>query len=149
GDMRGQPGDPEETTFEVTPLKIGERLYLCTPHQSVLALDATTGKEIWRYDPQIRDQLALQHLTCRGLSYYDAQRVAPPQNTETGVESQDAAQPAGSRTTDEPAPVEGGTASTASAGRAHAEPNGALARVHLTFPGEEHRNTSVKVRQND
>lgn len=70
GDMRGQPGDPEETTFEVTPLKIGERLYLCTPHQSVIALNATTGEEVWRYDPQIRDQLALQHLTCRGLSYH-------------------------------------------------------------------------------
>lgn len=70
GDMRGRPGDPEETTFEVTPLKIGDRLYLCTPHQSVIALDATTGTEIWRYDPKILDKLALQHLTCRGLSYY-------------------------------------------------------------------------------
>jgi quinoprotein glucose dehydrogenase len=69
GDMRGQPGDPPETTFEVTPLKIGERLYICTPHQDVIALDATTGQEIWRFDPKIRDRLALQHLTCRGLTY--------------------------------------------------------------------------------
>ncbi len=46
-----QPGDPKETTFEVTPLKIGDRLYLCSPHQNVIALDATTGAEIWRYDP--------------------------------------------------------------------------------------------------
>jgi len=69
GDLRGRPGDPKETTFEVTPLKIGQRLFLCTPHQSVLALDATTGKELWRYDPQVRGELALQHLTCRGLSY--------------------------------------------------------------------------------
>ena len=71
GDMRGQPGDPEETTFEVTPLKIGNRLILCTPHQHVLSLDATTGAEIWRYDPKIpiEGKLALQHLTCRGLSY--------------------------------------------------------------------------------
>jgi len=72
GDLRGREGDPLETTFEVTPLKIGDLLYLCTPHQSVIALDATTGKEVWRYDPRIRDQLALQHLTCRGLSYHDA-----------------------------------------------------------------------------
>ncbi|WP_046861834.1 glucose/quinate/shikimate family membrane-bound PQQ-dependent dehydrogenase [Microvirga massiliensis] len=70
GDMRGRPGDPEETTFEVTPLKIGDRLFLCTPHQFVIALNATTGAEVWRYDPKIRDQLALQHLTCRGLSYH-------------------------------------------------------------------------------
>jgi len=69
GDVRGKPGDPEETTYEVTPLKIGNRLFLCTPHQSVIALDATTGKQLWRYDPQIENKLALQHLTCRGLSY--------------------------------------------------------------------------------
>jgi len=70
GDLRGRPGDPVETTFEVTPLKIGNSLFLCTPHQSVIALDATTGAEIWRYDPKILNNLALQHLTCRGLSYH-------------------------------------------------------------------------------
>ncbi|MDQ2081976.1 membrane-bound PQQ-dependent dehydrogenase, glucose/quinate/shikimate family [Xanthobacteraceae bacterium Astr-EGSB] len=77
GDLRGQPGDPQETTFEVTPLKIGERLYICTPHQDVIALDATTGEQIWRYDPKIRDRLALQHLTCRGLSYSPGGGGAP------------------------------------------------------------------------
>lgn len=77
GDVRGQPGDPEETTFEVTPLKIGERLFLCTPHQSVIALDATTGRQVWRYTPQIAGSLALQHLTCRGLSYYPGAAAQP------------------------------------------------------------------------
>lgn len=72
GDVRGREGDPEETTFQATPLKIGNRLFFCTPHQSVIALDATTGAEIWRYNPQIQGQLALQHLTCRGLSYQPA-----------------------------------------------------------------------------
>jgi len=69
GDVRGRSGDPEETTYEVTPLKVGNRLFLCTPHQSVIALDATTGRQLWRFDPQIAGGLALQHLTCRGLSY--------------------------------------------------------------------------------
>lgn len=72
GDVRGRPGDPEETTFEATPLKIGSRLFFCTPHQSVIALDATTGKQVWRRDLQIRPSLSLQHLTCRGLSYLPA-----------------------------------------------------------------------------
>ncbi|MEF7615721.1 glucose/quinate/shikimate family membrane-bound PQQ-dependent dehydrogenase [Aquincola sp. MAHUQ-54] len=71
GDVRGRPGDPEETTFEVTPLKVGNRLFLCTPHQLVIALDATSGRQLWRFDPQIKGEgtLALQHLTCRGLAY--------------------------------------------------------------------------------
>ena len=72
GDLRGRPGDPTETTDEVTPLKVGKRLFLCTPHQLVIALDATTGDELWRYDPRIEAKLALQHLTCRGLSYASA-----------------------------------------------------------------------------
>ncbi len=72
-----QPGDPTETTFEVTPLKIGELLYLCTPHQIVVALDATSGEEVWRFDPKIRGELALQHLTCRGLSYQPPSAAGP------------------------------------------------------------------------
>lgn len=76
GDVRGQPGDPAETTFQVTPLKVGERLFICTPHQKVIALDATTGEELWRFDPKVRSGLALQHLTCRGLSYWTREGAA-------------------------------------------------------------------------
>lgn len=72
GDLRGQPGDPPETTFEVTPLKIGDRLFLCTPHQDVIALNATTGRQVWRYQAEATKGLALQHRTCRGLGYKPA-----------------------------------------------------------------------------
>ena len=87
GDVPGREGDPTETTFEVTPLKIGNRLYLCTPHQNVIALDATSGKEIWRFDPEIKGELALQHLTCRGLSYQAPQSAlaADTNTTEAAV----------------------------------------------------------------
>ncbi|HEU4619974.1 MAG TPA: membrane-bound PQQ-dependent dehydrogenase, glucose/quinate/shikimate family [Gammaproteobacteria bacterium] len=83
GDVRRR-GDPKETTYEVTPLEIGNRLFLCTPHQIVIALDATTGKEIWRYKPKTLGRLALEHRTCRGLSYYpgppadSGEAAAPP-----------------------------------------------------------------------
>jgi len=77
GDVRGQPGDPVETTFEVTPLKVGNRLFLCTPHQSVIALDATSGKELWRHDPKVKGDLALQHLTCRGVSFHAGPSPVP------------------------------------------------------------------------
>jgi quinoprotein glucose dehydrogenase len=69
GDLRGRPGDPVETTDEDTPLKVGNRLFLCTPHQQVIALDATTGAPLWRFDPKLQSGLALQHMTCRGLAY--------------------------------------------------------------------------------
>lgn len=69
GDFRGE-GDPVETTFEVTPLKIDDTLYLCTPHHWVVALDADTGKERWKFDPEIDKDISRQHQTCRGLSYF-------------------------------------------------------------------------------
>jgi quinoprotein glucose dehydrogenase len=70
GDMKGQ-SDPSETTFQVTPLKIGDTLYLCTPHSIVIALDAASGAERWRHDPKVRVGKSSQHLTCRGLGYHD------------------------------------------------------------------------------
>lgn len=75
GDTR-RPGDPEETTYEVTPLKIGDSLYICTPHNLVIALDAETGEERWRFDPQVTDSANRQHLTCRGLSYHASESSA-------------------------------------------------------------------------
>lgn len=71
GDRKGE-GDPNETTFELTPLKIGDLLYLCTPHSIAIALDAATGQERWRFDPQVTTGVTRQHLTCRGLAYHEA-----------------------------------------------------------------------------
>ena len=70
GDPKG-PNDPHETTFEVTPLKIGDTLYLCSVHEHVIALDAATGKERWQFDPHIKVGHNSQHLSCRGLAYHD------------------------------------------------------------------------------
>lgn len=38
--------------FQVTPLMIGDTLFLSTPYNRVVALDAATGRELWAYDPQ-------------------------------------------------------------------------------------------------
>jgi len=39
-------------SFENTPLMIDNVLYLSTPYNRVVALDAESGKEIWSYDPR-------------------------------------------------------------------------------------------------
>lgn len=41
-----QPG-----RFEATPLMIADTLYLSTPFNRVVALAATTGRQLWAYDP--------------------------------------------------------------------------------------------------
>ncbi|MEK1928274.1 MAG: membrane-bound PQQ-dependent dehydrogenase, glucose/quinate/shikimate family, partial [Pararhizobium sp.] len=43
GDVK-LPDDVGETTYQVTPLKVRDTLYLCTPHNWAIALDAATGK---------------------------------------------------------------------------------------------------------
>ncbi|WP_119678010.1 glucose/quinate/shikimate family membrane-bound PQQ-dependent dehydrogenase [Indioceanicola profundi] len=69
GDMK-RPEDVSETTYQVTPLKVGDLLYLCTPHHLAIALDAATGEERWRFDPEIPLDQSRQHQTCRGVSYH-------------------------------------------------------------------------------
>ncbi len=57
-----------DVAFEATPLKIGDKVFLCTPHSWVIALDAETGKPIWKFDPKA-DYSQSVHLACRGVSY--------------------------------------------------------------------------------
>src|SRR5579871_4713321 len=38
--------------FEATPLDVNGVLYFATPSSRLIALDPSTGREIWKYDPQ-------------------------------------------------------------------------------------------------
>lgn len=56
--------------FQATPLQIDDTLYLCSPHNIIIALDADTGKERWRYDPKV-DATGVYTVACRGVSYHE------------------------------------------------------------------------------
>lgn len=60
---------------ETTPLKIGDRLYLCTARNRLIALDASTGKALWRFDPKVKDASIPYTAACRGVSYYEQPAV--------------------------------------------------------------------------
>lgn len=68
GDKKG-PKDVGETTYEATPLKLGNALYVCTPHNWIVALNADTGAKQWVYDAKVPAESQRQHQTCRGVSY--------------------------------------------------------------------------------
>jgi quinoprotein glucose dehydrogenase len=57
--------------FETTPLVVDGMLYLSTPSNRVIALDAETGKEIWQFDPQASSpkRKFFQH---RGVAYWQS-----------------------------------------------------------------------------
>ncbi|WP_343866811.1 glucose/quinate/shikimate family membrane-bound PQQ-dependent dehydrogenase [Tatumella terrea] len=79
GDLK-RADDPGEITNEATPLKVGNLLYTCTAHQILVAIDAATGKEKWRFDPKIKYNPTFQHMTCRGVAYHEIQPAVAPGN---------------------------------------------------------------------
>ena len=52
-----------------TPLQVGDKVFLCTPHNNVIAIDADTGKELWKNEINAKSSVWMR---CRGLAYFDA-----------------------------------------------------------------------------
>lgn len=59
--------------WQVTPLKIDRTVYLCTGDNVLIALDAETGKPLWRFDPDVKPSFNLR--SCRGVAYYHSKDV--------------------------------------------------------------------------
>ncbi len=57
-----------KAAFEATPILIGRRLYITTPYDVVLAIDAVTGARAWSYDPEVNLQKSYSEVTSRGVS---------------------------------------------------------------------------------
>nr|WP_244651926.1 membrane-bound PQQ-dependent dehydrogenase, glucose/quinate/shikimate family [Pseudomonas viridiflava] len=72
GDLRDADKDAGEYTFEATPLKVNNRVYVCTPHNEVHAINPENGKPDWKYTPEKTRSYLQQHQTCRGVNYYAA-----------------------------------------------------------------------------
>lgn len=61
-----------EEDFKATPLEIDGRLYFCAARNVIIALDAETGAQLWRYDPGLKASDDNQYaITCRGVSYHE------------------------------------------------------------------------------
>lgn len=72
GGLRGLYGI---SGLQATPVQIGMRLYSCTERGMAIALDADTGREVWRFDPRARPAV-LTHSSCRGVAYYHTEGAA-------------------------------------------------------------------------
>jgi membrane-bound PQQ-dependent dehydrogenase (glucose/quinate/shikimate family) len=56
--------------FSGTPIQIEDGLYLCTAQNVVIALDADTGAERWRFDPENETMPYSIFGNCRGVTYH-------------------------------------------------------------------------------
>jgi len=76
GDLPRAADSATVWTQEVTPLKAGNRLFVCTAHSQIHAIDAETGVRLWKYDPGARlDWSPLR--ACRGVGYFKDEAAAP------------------------------------------------------------------------
>jgi quinoprotein glucose dehydrogenase len=64
-------------SFESTPLVSEGTMYIGTPLGRVIALDASTGMEIWVFDPQIRRNVRYGDFASRGVSLWVDDRSSP------------------------------------------------------------------------
>jgi quinoprotein glucose dehydrogenase len=61
------PGMP--VSLQVNPLMVNGRVFICTGWSDVVALDAETGKELWRHHSGT-DSTGVLARNCRGVTYY-------------------------------------------------------------------------------
>ncbi|UVM23973.1 glucose/quinate/shikimate family membrane-bound PQQ-dependent dehydrogenase [Pseudomonas wadenswilerensis] len=67
GDVAISDGNGAED--QLTPLQVGNKVFICTPHNNLIALDADTGKELWKNEINARSAVWQR---CRGMAYFDA-----------------------------------------------------------------------------
>ncbi|MEB3766419.1 glucose/quinate/shikimate family membrane-bound PQQ-dependent dehydrogenase [Acinetobacter sp. MD2] len=70
GDLTTGTGNGAED--QSTPLQIGSKVFLCTPHNNMIAVDADTGKQIWKADV---NSTADAWERCRGVAYFDSTKA--------------------------------------------------------------------------
>lgn len=65
--------------YKNTPLMVNDLVYTCTAANTLIAVDADTGEERWRYDTKTKpgggnslDSASTFARTCRGLGYHEA-----------------------------------------------------------------------------
>src|SRR5436190_1991297 len=81
-------GERQDTTrlvaLECTPLVVGGVLYLSTPSSRVVALDAETGAEIWRFDPHASDPKR-RFQAHRGVAYWEGTTASGERQRQAGL----------------------------------------------------------------
>jgi len=70
GDMDHAYDESPHWGSEATPIKIGNTAYTCTPNAWVVALDATTGKQQWKFKPTGIDDSVNNFVNCRGACLF-------------------------------------------------------------------------------
>src|SRR3954452_10370883 len=72
GDLdRRAPAVMARTKFQATPLFVEDSVIFCSPFNEVIALDASSGAQKWRFDPKVSTAAPVANrYNCRGVAYW-------------------------------------------------------------------------------
>jgi glucose dehydrogenase len=77
GDAARRGASFARSSLEVTPILASGKLVFCTPFDRVIALDATSGSELWVFDPVLPADLhPANDAICRGVAVWHDATVA-------------------------------------------------------------------------
>ena len=77
GDAARHGASFARSSLEVTPVLVAGKLVFCTPFDRVIALDATSGRELWVFDPVLPADLhPADDAICRGVAVWHDATVA-------------------------------------------------------------------------
>jgi quinoprotein glucose dehydrogenase len=58
----------KKAAFEATPILVDGKLFLSTPYDHVVALNAVSGVKLWEFDPKLEHPYGFSEVTSRGVS---------------------------------------------------------------------------------
>jgi len=58
----------KKAAFEATPILVDGKLFLSTPYDHVMALNAVSGVKLWEFDPKLEHPYGFSEVTSRGVS---------------------------------------------------------------------------------
>ncbi|QCE35707.1 pyrroloquinoline quinone-dependent dehydrogenase [Acetobacteraceae bacterium] len=68
-------GKVNKWAAETTPIKVGDRIYMCSALNDMMALDPRTGKEIWRFKSGEKYESIPYTAACKGVTYFTSSVV--------------------------------------------------------------------------
>jgi quinoprotein glucose dehydrogenase len=72
------------SSYQTTPILVGDTLFFCTPFNRVIALDAESGAERWTFDPHASRE-GVYNLNCRGVAAWVDSRAPEGASCRTRI----------------------------------------------------------------
>jgi quinoprotein glucose dehydrogenase len=79
------PENDEPFGNQNTPVKVGDRLFICSAMNKIFALDAASGTQFWTFDPEVSTDALGYNASCRGLVYFENPQAAEGELCATRV----------------------------------------------------------------